>query len=88
MTLFLYGSLSNSLRVLHQVRSSCRLIPISLRRFEVNQGLEVRGFTVTVFKDAYLSSINGMFEFKWSISESRSHCQYWKKHWIYLDQNQ
>ena len=41
---------------LSQVHFSCRLIPLSLRRFEVNQGLEVRGFTVTVFRGAYLSS--------------------------------
>ena len=72
MTLFLYASLSDLLRVLRQVRSSCRLIPLSLRRFEVNQGLEVRGFTVTVFRGAYLSSINDMLELKWSISKSRS----------------
>ena len=71
MTLFLYASLSNSLPVLRQVRSSCRLIPLSLRRFEVNQELEVRGFTVTVFRGAYLSSINDMLELKWSISELR-----------------
>ena len=45
----MYASLSDSLRVLRQVRSSCRLILLSLRRFEVNQGLEVRGFTVTVY---------------------------------------
>ena len=51
--------------------SKCRLIRLSLRRFEVNQGLEVRGFTVTVFRGAYLSSINDILELKWSISESR-----------------
>ena len=67
----MYANLSDSLRVLRQVRSSRRLIPLSLRRFEVNQGLEVRGFTVTVFRGAYLSSINEILELKWSISESR-----------------
>ena len=67
----MYASLSDSLRVLRQVRSSCRLILLSLRRFEVNQGLEARGFTVTVFRGAYLSSINDILELKWSISESR-----------------
>ena len=46
-------------------------LPLSLRRFEVNQGLEVRSFTVTVFRGAYLSSINDVLELKWSISESR-----------------
>ncbi len=72
MTLFfLYASLSYSLRVLRQVRSSCHLLPLSLQRFEVNQGLEVHGFTVTVFRGAYLSSINDVLELKWSISESR-----------------
>ena len=82
---FLYASLSDSLRVLRQVRSSCRLIPLSLQRFEVNQGLEERGFTVTVFRVAYLSSINDMLELKWSISESRSKLSILEKHWIYLD---
>ena len=71
MALFFYAGLSDSLRVLRQVRSSCRLIPLSLRRFEVNQGLEVRGFTVSVFRGAYLSSINDVLELEWSISESR-----------------
>ena len=54
---FLYASLSDSLQVLRQVHSICRLIPLSLRRFKENQGLEVLGFTVTVFKGTYLSSI-------------------------------
>ena len=67
----MYTSLSDSLRVLRQVCSSCRLILLSLQRFEVNQGLKVRGFTVTVFRGAYLSSINNILELKWSISESR-----------------
>ena len=71
MTLFLYASLSDSLRVLRQVRSSCRLIPLSLWRFEVNQGLEVRDGTFTVYRGAYLSSINDILELKWPISESR-----------------
>ena len=72
MTLFFVCySLSDSLRVLRQVRSSCRLILLSLRRLEVNQGLEVRGFTITVFRGAYLSSINDILELKWTISESR-----------------
>ena len=67
----MYASLSDSLRVLRQVRSSCRLLPLSLRRFEVNQGLEVHSLTITVFRGAYLSSINDMLELKWSIIESR-----------------
>ena len=69
MTFLLFASLSDSLRVLRQMRSSCRLIPLSHRRFEVNQGLEVRGFTVTVFRGAYLSSINDMLELKWSCNK-------------------
>ena len=43
----------------------------SLRRYEVNQGLEVRGLTITVFSGAYLSSIADMLELKRSMSNER-----------------
>ena len=54
------------------VPASCRLLPFSLWRYEVNQRLKVHGLTVTVFSGAYLSSIEDMLELKWSISDSRS----------------
>ena len=59
MTLFLVCK-SNSIRVLRQIRFSCRFLPLSFRRYEVNQGLEVHGLIVTIFRGAYLSSIKGM----------------------------
>ena len=67
----MYASLSDSLRVLRHVHATCRLLFLSLRRYEVNQGSEVRGLTVFVFRGAYLSSIKDMLEMKWSISDSR-----------------
>ena len=42
-----------------------------LRRYEVNQELEVHGLTVTVFRGTCLSSIKDMLELKWSISDLR-----------------
>ena len=69
----MHVSLSDSLRVLRQdfIHTSCRRLLFSLRRYEVNQGLEVRGLTPTVFSGVYLSSIEDMLELKSSISDSR-----------------
>ena len=62
MTLFLYSSLSDSFSVFRQLRSSCRLLHLSFNKLVVNQGFEVRGVKVTLFKGAYLSKTNDKVE--------------------------
>ena len=69
---YLYRSLSASLQELRQVRSSCHLFCLSVRRLGVNHGFLLRGVTVTVFKGACLSRMRLIVELKNFTRESRS----------------
>ena len=64
MTMILYRSLSASLRELCLIRSSCRLLVLSVWRLGVNHWFLFVGVTVTDFKGAYLSIMRVRVELK------------------------
>ena len=64
MTLFVLNrTLSESFPDLRHWLSSC-LLHLSFNKLDVNQGFKVRGVTVTVFRDVYLSKIDDRVELK------------------------